>query len=55
MFLKISYQLVQPDKDFFEWYPNYKYYDKERELHILEHLEFIEDDWEDYLEYKSGT
>lgn len=43
------------DKDFFEWYPNYKYYDKERELHILEHLEYIEDDWEDYLDYKSGT
>jgi len=43
------------DKDFFEWYPNYKYYDKERELCILDHLEYIEDDWEDYLDYKSGT
>jgi len=43
------------DKDFFDWYPNYKYYDKERELQVLDHLEYIEDDWEDYLDYKSGT
>lgn len=43
------------DKDFFDWYPQYKHYDKDRELQILDHLEYIEDDWEDYLEYKSNT
>ena len=43
------------DADFFDWYPNYKYYNENRQAFILDHLEYIEDDWEDYLEYKSGT
>lgn len=38
------------NKDFFDWYPTYKFYDKDREIFILEHLEYIEDEWESFEE-----
>jgi len=31
------------NKDFFEWYPKYKHYDKNREQFILEYLGYIKD------------
>jgi len=32
------------NKNFFEWYPDYKHYDKKRENVILEYLNYIDDD-----------
>ena len=32
------------NKNFFEWYPDYKHYDKKRENFILEYLNYMDDD-----------
>ena len=37
------------DGDYFEWYPKQEFYNEEREICLLEHLKYIEEEWENYI------
>jgi len=38
----LSCNCSKTNKDFHEWYPNYKYYSKEREARIMQHIELTQ-------------